>query len=183
MTLRPWQETGRERLARLKVFDVYEATRISPRTGEEHHFFLVDTWDWVNIVAFNEDRELILVRQYRHGPCEFTVEIPGGVIEPSEDPERTAARELREETGYEARELTRIGTVNPNPALFSNRCHTYLALGCRKVGEIEQDRGEDLEVLTMSLGDVEDAVRRGEIDHSLVLSGLYFLRLREGLPR
>jgi len=180
--LRPWPETGRRRLAKLKVFDVLEARRRSPRTGEEHRFFLVDTWDWVNVVAFTDDEELVLVRQFRHGPSEFTVEIPGGVIEPDEDPAATAARELREETGYRAAHLELLGTVNPNPALFTNRCHTFLARGCRKVGEIEQDAGEDIEVLTLPLAEVEDRVRRGEIDHSLVLSGLYFLRLAGRMP-
>lgn len=181
MSLRPWREIGREQLARYKIFDVVVARRESPRTGAAHGFFLIETWDWVNIVAMSEDDELVLVRQYRHGPRRFTLEIPGGAVEPGEEPRHTALRELREETGYWTDEPpVHIGTVNPNPALFTNRCHTFLLTRCRRVGDIEPDPGEDLEVVTLPLDEVERRVRDGEIDHALVLNGLYFLRLARG---
>jgi 8-oxo-dGTP pyrophosphatase MutT (NUDIX family) len=181
MSLRPWPEVSRERLARFKIFDVVVARRTSPRTGVEHGFFLVETWDWVNVIALTEADELVLVRQYRHGPRAFTLEIPGGCIDPGEEPRHTAVRELREETGYatEAAPI-HLGTVNPNPALFTNRCHTFLLTGCRKVGDLQPDPGEDLEVVTLPLAEVERRVAAGEIDHALVLNGLYFLRLHRG---
>ena len=71
-------------------------------------------------------------------------------------------------------ELRRIGTMTPNPALFTNVCHTYLATGCRRVGEPTMDPGEDLEVLVVPMAEAEDMVRNGEIDHALVLAALFF---------
>jgi 8-oxo-dGTP pyrophosphatase MutT (NUDIX family) len=176
--LLPWPESSRRSLARFAIFDVIEARRRSPRTGQDRGFFLVDTWDWVNIVAFTTDDELLLVRQYRHGTSAFSLEIPGGVVHPGEDPQLAASRELREETGYATTEpLQRLGVVTSNPALFTNRCTTFLARACVRAGALQQDDGEDIEVVVMPLPAVEDAVRCGEIDHALVLAALYHHRL------
>lgn len=186
MTLRPWDELREEPLVRYKVFDVHKAVRRSPRNGEEIGFFLIRTWDWVNVVALTPREELLLVRQYRQGTREFTLEIPGGIVHGVDEPPiEAAARELREETGYVAAALTPIGVVRPNPAILTNRCHTFLATGCRRVGELQQDPGEDMEVVTVPLASVDEMVRRGEIDHALVVAALHFLRLHrgEGTPR
>jgi 8-oxo-dGTP pyrophosphatase MutT (NUDIX family) len=180
MALQPWPELGRERLTRFKIFEVLRVRRRSPRTDEPHDFFVVDTWDWVNIVAFTEAGELVLVEQYRHGPGAFTLEIPGGAVHPGEDPALAAVRELREESGYaSAQTPILLGAVNPNPALFTNRCSTWLLRDCRRVGDVEPDPGEDLRVVTLPLDEVESRVRRGEIDHALVLDALYLFRLHE----
>ena len=133
----------------------------------------------VNVVAFTEDDQLVLVRQWRQGSQDFSLEIPGGARDPgSESAEHCALRELREETGYVAEHVEYLGGVNPNNALFSNRCDTYLATGCVRAGDLQMDPGEDIEVVLLPLAEVEARVRSGEIDHALVVAGLYFYRLR-----
>ena len=177
MNLRPWERVADETLVRYKVFDVIKSRRRSPRTQTEIGFFLVRTPDWVNVVALTDAEELILVRQYRHGTDQAALEIPGGLIDPREtDPAAAAARELREETGYAAAHIAPLGVMTPNPAIFTNRCHTFLATGCRLAGELQQDPGEDIEVVLVPGHQVESLVRRGEIDHALVLAALLFWR-------
>lgn len=135
MTLRDWEHLNEVPLVRYKVFDVHKAVRRSPRTGVDIGFFLVRTPDWVNVVAITTAEELVLVRQYRHGTRTFSLEIPGGLIDAHEDdPALAAVRELREETGHTAERFELLGSMTPNPAIFTNRCHTFLATGCRRGG-------------------------------------------------
>ena len=178
MALKPWEQISEESLIQYKVFHVRKARRRSPRTGKEVGLFILDTVDWVNVVAFTKEQELILVRQYRHGIQDFTLEIPGGVLDGDEDPTVAARRELREESGYAPGEVTRIGRAAPNPAFQTNHITTYLATDCELAGDLIQDQGEDLEVVLVPRAAVEARVRAGEIDHALVLAGLYFHKLK-----
>ncbi|MFQ5503337.1 MAG: NUDIX hydrolase [Planctomycetota bacterium] len=177
--LKSWPELTRKLLASFKVFDVVEVRRRSPRTGGDLGFFVIDTAEWVNVIALTEDQRFVLVRQFRHGPARFTLEIPGGVIEEHETPLEAAARELREETGFEAGKLRFLGTVNPNPAIFSNSCGTVLAAGCHRVGETQPDPGEDLEVVLMTRDELVAAIQGGEVDHALVLAAFVWLCISE----
>lgn len=177
MTLRRFELVRDEELLRYKVFTVRKTHRRSPRTGQDIGFFLVQTLDWVNIVALTDADELVLVRQYRPGPDRVTLEIPGGCVDPGEDFATAAWRELREETGYAPRELHRLGAVSPNPALFTNTIETWVALGCTRVGDVQPDPGEDLEVVVVPFAEAEAMALRGEIGHALALSGLYLYRV------
>jgi ADP-ribose pyrophosphatase len=177
MTIHDWQRLGDEVLLRYKVFTIRKSRRRSPRTGADIGFFLLDTPDWVNVVPITADGQVVMVRQFRHGSERVSLEIPGGLIDPHErDPAQAAARELREETGYEAAALVPIGTMTPNPAMQTNRCHSFLATGCRRVGELAMDAGEDIEVVTVPVAAVDGLVARGEIDHAIVLAAFAFWR-------
>ena len=84
--------------------------KISPRTGKEHDFFVLDSVNWVNVIAVTPDQQLVMVEQYRHGSNTVELEIPGGMMDPGEtDPVATAVRELREETGYEGENARLLG--------------------------------------------------------------------------
>ncbi len=177
MTLQPWQQLSEETLFQYKVFRARRSHRRSPRTGAEIGFFLMDTPDWVVVLPITVDERLVLVRQFRHGSGRVGLEIPGGLIDAHEtDPAAAAARELREETGYAAERIVPIGVMNPNPSMMTNRCHAFLATGCRLVGELAMDPGEDIEVVTVPLAELDRMVARGEIEHAIVLATIAFWR-------
>lgn len=175
--LRPWEVLETEALQDCAVFTVSRAHARSPRSGRVHPFYRIDAAAWVNVVAVTADERLVMVRQYRHGAGDFTLEIPGGMVDAGESPAEAAARELLEETGYGAGRVLPIGDLNPNPALFGNRVHTFLAPEVERMGEIRNTGLEETAVELVDVGEVPERVRRGEIDHALVVAGLYWWEL------
>ncbi len=174
---RPWRVLGDELLQRCKVFDVHRATMVSPSTGQEHAFYRIESRAWVNVVALNAKDELVMVRQFRHGSRLVTLEIPGGIVDPGESPAEAAERELLEETGYRAGRLESLGSINANPALFTNRVHMQLALDCQPVAQIQNSSTEETVVELLALSDLETVIRSGGIDHALVVAALYCFEL------
>lgn len=176
MPLRPWEYGESQEIADMRIFRLLREESVSPRTGAPRQFARIVTRPWVNVVALTGDHQLLLVRQWRHGVRRFTLEIPGGLVDAGENPAAAAARELREETGYAGSEPVPIGVVDPNPAIQSNRCHTYLVEHCTRDGDLRLDDGEDLEVVTQPVQRIPDLVASGEIGHALVICAFWWLR-------
>ncbi|MEW6377610.1 MAG: NUDIX hydrolase [Thermodesulfobacteriota bacterium] len=183
--IKPWKCIQSQPAQSFRVFSIRTDTAISPRTGIEHNFYIIESRDWINIIPITTDHRVVMIRQYRHGSKEVTLEIPGGLVNSGDTPEKAAARELLEETGYWAKEWTKIGVVNPNPALFNNRCYTFLARDIKKIKDPAPDQTEDIEVVLVPLTDISGLILKGEIDHAIVITAFthYFLRYQEGLAR
>ncbi len=153
----------------------------SPRTGLDHDFYILESFPWVNVIPLTPKNEVVLVRQYRHGIRDLTLEIPGGLVEGQDTPEHAAKKELSEETGYQASEMILLGSVFPNPAFQNNRCYTFLAKDVFLAGKQQLDEKEDIEVVHRSISEIPRLIREGEISHSLVLAAFfrYFLKYAE----
>jgi ADP-ribose pyrophosphatase len=176
--IRPWKKVSSKPLADYRIFKLRSDVLVSPRTGAEHEFFVIDCVNWVNIIAVTTDRRLVMIEQYRHGSGTVELEIPGGMMEASDaSPEVAGQRELREETGYVGENTRLIGKVFPNPAIMSNTCHTVMVENCECRHALQLDRGEDLETRLVPLADLPQLIASGAIHHSLVLVALYHYEL------
>jgi ADP-ribose pyrophosphatase len=179
---KPWKQGDVETLQECRVFSVGQLRAESPNDGSVHTFYRIDSADWVNVVPVTKDWEIVMVRQFRHGAAEVTLEIPGGMVDPGEDPARAAVRELREETGYAGDMPGLMGQLNPNPALFGNVLHCYVIHACERVGEIENSHTEETTVELVPMAELDDLLLDGTINHSLVVAALHcwLTRLRLG---
>jgi ADP-ribose pyrophosphatase len=179
--IRPWPNISSQPLGDFRVFSVRSAVRRSPRTGDEHKFFIIDSVNWVNVIALTPDRRMVLVEQYRQGTETVELEIPGGMIDPGDgSPEVTAARELREETGYTGENPRLIGQVFPNPAIMSNTSYTVLMENCRLTDPTAFDNSEDLSTRLVPVDEVRGLVASGKIRHCIVVAALFHFELRCG---
>jgi 8-oxo-dGTP pyrophosphatase MutT (NUDIX family) len=176
---RPWQVIETQDLEDCRVFRVRRSLARSPATGRVHPFFRLDAADWVNVVPVTHDDRVVMVRQYRIGADAVTLEIPGGIVDPGESPASAAARELFEETGCRAERIEPLGALNPNPALFGNRVHSFVARGVASAGEVRSGETEETVVELVPLAEIPERVRRGEIDHALVVAAFHWLALAE----
>ena len=144
----------------------------NPRNGEIFERLVLESADWVNVVALDAQRRSVMIRQYRFGVGYTTLETPGGMVDPGEDSKAAAARELLEETGFESNKWTYLGAVEPNPAFHNHFCHHWLAEEVERTGEQDVGAGEMITVELMTQQAVRDAVVSGELKHALALSAL-----------
>lgn len=178
--IRPWHKEGSRALADYSIFKIRSDRKVSPRTGASHDFYVIDTVDWVNVVALTPGNEVVMIEQFRHGTNTVELEIPGGMIDAADvSPLAAGLRELREETGYTGDSAEIIGRVFPNPAIMSNTCHTVFVRNCRETHPTEFDHGEDLVTRLVPAASIPALVREGKIRHSLVVVALYYWDLSQ----
>ena len=118
-----WEKVDSQGGPELPLFKVRFDLMRHPSSGYTHRCLVLESPDWVNVVATTTDGRVILVEQFRYGVGEISLEPPAGIVEPGEESGVTARRELLEETGYGGGRWRYLGSVQPNPAFHDNLCH------------------------------------------------------------
>lgn len=167
-----WPLEGSERGEPLPLFGVRFDHRRHPVTGKVLERLVLESVDWVNVLALDTRGRSVMIRQFRFGVGYTTLEIPGGMVDPGETPLDAARRELLEETGYSGGTWEYLGNVEPNPAIHDNLCHHYLATDVAATHDQDLSGGEAIRLELMEPDAVIAAARSGEIRHALMLSAL-----------
>jgi ADP-ribose pyrophosphatase len=179
--MEPWKTIREIDRESYRIFSVRREIAVSPLSGRDHEFIVIDAPAWVNVIPITPDDRVVFVRQYRHGTRSVTLEIPGGMANRAESPETAGERELLEETGYRGDRALCIGCVHPNPAIQTNVCHTILVDGARRVAEPAPDPSEELEVELIDLSEIPRRILSGEIGHALVVAAFHHLALYQSI--
>lgn len=182
MAIKPWPLVGRKTISRNRIFSLVERRASSPVDGRPRDFYVLESVDWVNVLAITRDRRAVMVRQFRQASREMSLEFPGGLVDQGEEPKTAALREIAEETGYVPGETTLLGRIKNNPALIDNTCHIYLVENAVSTGRLHFDEAEDLETLLVPLTDLPRLVAEGQITHSVPLSVISLYACRYGWP-
>jgi 8-oxo-dGTP pyrophosphatase MutT (NUDIX family) len=177
LTIGKWRVLNSREVLRDRWIHVRADACVTPSGVEVSPCYVLDYPDWVDVVAVDEHGRVLLIRQYRHGSGDISLELPAGAIDPTDvDALEAGARELREETGF-AGEMSLVGVNSPNPANHANKIHTVLARNARSRGVSDLDDTEEIEWILVSVEDAVLAATGGEM-HSAIQVASLFLGLK-----
>ncbi len=155
-----------------RVFEIRRDRIIEPGVPEVTREVVVHPGSVVVLPVFPDGR-ILLIRQYRHATGQYMWELVAGHKEPNETFRRGAARELKEETGYEARRYRKLLEIFPSPGLLSERMVIFLAEGLTK-GDAHPEEDEKIESRILTVAEVERWIRSGKIRDAKSVSGLLY---------
>jgi ADP-ribose pyrophosphatase len=134
----------------------------------------------VAVVAITDENKIIFVEQFRKPLEKSIIEIPAGKLEPGEIPEKTAKRELEEETGYTSTSLTKIASFYTSPGFADEQMHIYLAKDLKKLENPPAlDEDEFIEILELTLDEAKRYVKNERIQDAKTNYAVLYLELQE----
>ena len=166
--VKPWKRIRSQTNQTYRIFSIRTDTTLSPRTGAEHEFYVIESGDWVNVIPITAGEQVVMIRQYRHGSGEITLEIPGGLVEPGDTPEKAASRELLEETGYHAAEMRLLLSSPTSAGMTSETVHLFHATGLTRRDDGGGIGEEQIVVHHVPLPGLRDWLAAREAEGSLI---------------
>jgi ADP-ribose pyrophosphatase len=162
------QETGPD----LKLFRVRYDYLANPRNGQTGRMTVLEAEDSANVVALTPAQQILFVRQYRFGISDYTLELPGGIVDPGEAHGEAAQRELREEAGYTARRWQYLGSIPSNPVFMDSYIHHWMAEDAADDAAQQLDDEEEVELVLLPLDAARQMLYRGEFLHPHTVNAL-----------
>ena len=172
----PWRVLDSQYLLKKRWLNVRQDRVETGRGVVIDEFYVLESPSWACVCCVSNERELVLIRQYRHGVGRVTLELPAGVIENDETPELGARRELREETGYVAERWLQLPTLTPEPSRHTHRAHCFVALDARPAHSQTLDEAEHVEVVRIPLSRITELVTSGQLDHAVHVAAVLLAR-------
>ena len=176
---RRWRRRDAQVVQRCRVFDVSRQSYAHGNEPSARDYFVIHAPNWINVIAVKDDDHVLMVRQFRFGIAADTLEIPGGMVDPGEEPLAAGVRELSEETGFGSGKSRLIGSVTPNPAILNNRCHTVIVEEAVAEGPARLESHEEIGVRLVPLDSIPTLIAEGRIHHALVVAAFHHLDLDE----
>lgn len=144
-----------------KLLEVHDDEVLCPNGHVSHREF-INKGPAACVIPILDDGRIILEKQFRYPYNDIIIEFPAGKAELDEDPKITATRELKEETGYEAKDITFLGVTYPSVAYVNEKIYLYVATGLKK-GETHLDENEFVELIYKTEDEISDMIIKGEI--------------------
>lgn len=170
-----WKLLSSEYLFKTTWFTIRKDRCETPDKKIVDPYYVYEFPTWVTAVPVTEDNKVVMIRQYRHALGETMWEIPGGCVDDTDaDMEAAAARELKEETGYEFSSYQYLGKISANPSTNNNIMHMYLARGGKKVAEQQLDHNEEIEVQLFTIDEVKLLLKENKIMQAMHATCLFY---------
>ena len=168
----------RRQLVRRSFLTLWEDRVRLPNGAIIDDFCVLDTPDWAAVLCITAERQVVLVRQYRHGVHGTSLELPAGALEPGEPPLRGAQRELAEETGYESQSWQPLLQASLDPARATAQAHFYCARDATRARAPHFDASEDIETMLVSASELFDLIESRELVHGIHIAAILMAERR-----
>lgn len=174
--MQKWKVLKSEYAFNNKRMRVIQETVKLPNGKVFDDYFLWEVGDAAVIVPITTEGKIILVRQYKHGLKDFTLEFPAGMVNPEEKVKDTVIRELQEETGYTSQEVKLVGRTINNPSKTRGVVHIFLGLNCKKNGDTNFDETEEIEVIEVNTDELDKLIKEEKFIVNSSLAALFLVR-------
>lgn len=171
-----WQLLKSEQAIDLNIVKIRHDYYKNPRNQKTIKVISIEGHNAANVIAKTKEGKIIMVRQFRFGIGDYTLEVPGGMIDAGENVLSAAKREVQEETGYVGKNWQYLGNVLANPVWMDTTIHHYYMEQAALKYELSLDEAEDVEIILLTPAEVYEKIDNGEIKHPHTISAFYFAR-------